>query len=125
MTYLPEQDPYSLNFQNAGYKTTLMFYNAASMLFNFSVHLSAIFLLLVLYLLARCCPRANRWREKVQYYLFWNGSIRLFMEAYMDLKISLIMGMGVGRSLVFNLDFPGVKADLLVELVSPQGTSQD
>ena len=91
--YLPEKDPYSLNFQNAGYRTTLLLFNAASMIFNFGLHFSVILVLIFVYLMARCCACAARLHTRVQYYLFWNGSIRLFMEAYMEFALFALMNI--------------------------------
>ena len=41
----------------------------------------------MLYLVGRCSQRADTIRQKVQIYLFWNGSIRLFMEAFLDFAL--------------------------------------
>ena len=105
MMYLPEQDPYSLNFQNAGYITTLIIYNAASMIFNFSVHFSLITILLILYLITRCCKRLTKARDWMKYYLFWNGSIRLFMEAYLELVLFALLNVSE-----VDWAYPGLKS---------------
>ena len=49
MIYVPEQDPFSLNFQNAGYDSNLFLVTGASFLLNFLIHISTILLLLILW----------------------------------------------------------------------------
>ena len=49
--YIPEQDPYSLNFQSAGYSTTLILSNASSFLFNTVLHFSLAIALIILYII--------------------------------------------------------------------------
>ena len=40
--YIPEQDPISLNFMNAGYDTILFLMNGSSFIFNYIIHICLI-----------------------------------------------------------------------------------
>jgi len=80
-------DPHSLTFQTAGYSTTLFLSNAANYLFNFMLHLSLFLVLLIMISFSRFNARCRRYRGKLESHLFWNGSIRLFMEAYLDFAL--------------------------------------
>ena len=48
---------------------------------------------LLLYLLAKAVPKAGVLRNKVSSYLYWNGSIRFFMEGYMDFALFSLVNM--------------------------------
>ena len=48
---------------------------------------SLIFVLALALIAERICPRASKVRASVQKLLFWNGSIRLFMEGYLDIAL--------------------------------------
>ena len=85
--YIPEQDPYSLNFQTAGYSTTLVLSNASSFLVNTLLHFSLVIVMLILYFIGAQSQRVSSLNNKLKNYLFWNGSIRLFMEAYLDFAL--------------------------------------
>ena len=61
--------------------------NASTFLFNYAAHISLIVVLVVTYLIGRCSKRFHNLNKKLKYYLFWNGSIRLFMEAYIDFSL--------------------------------------
>ena len=54
---VPEQEPYSLNFQNAGYDTTIFLLNARSNILLYMIQFSLVILFaLFFYCMARCCP---------------------------------------------------------------------
>ena len=84
--YVPEQEPKSLAFQNAGYDTSLFVQNSSSFLAVYIFHFSQIVLIV---LLKFCCcktlSRVKSFKSNLVNHLFWNGSIRLYIEAYMDL----------------------------------------
>ena len=55
--YFPEEDPFSINFQSAGYTSSLFLLNGQEILSNFSVHFCFIGLLLLVCLIKKCCPK--------------------------------------------------------------------
>lgn len=87
MMYVPEVDPHSLNFQMAGFHTSLFLINSNSFLLLFTLQFSMFILLLAFHLCARCSNCAGKLKEKLSLYLFWNGSFRLFMEAFLNLTL--------------------------------------
>ena len=47
----------------------------------------------LLYLLSRCIPKADFLRSKMARYLYYNGSIRFFMEGFMDFTMFALMNL--------------------------------
>ena len=43
--------------------------------------------------LAKALPKANKVQRKVSLYLYWNGTIRFFMEGYMDFAFYALMNL--------------------------------
>ena len=68
----------------AGYGSHLVVSNLGSLAYMFMAH----FLLIPVVLLLRYCgkkfPKVRTVSEKANRYLFWGGSIRFFMEGYLD-----------------------------------------
>ena len=54
LMYIPEQDPLSLNFMNAGYETILFLSNASSFIFNYAVHITLIVFFPLSFLIVKC-----------------------------------------------------------------------
>ena len=54
------------------------------MLLNLCLHFSFIPILLIIPVLVRCIPKLQPKIAPLQNYLFWNGTIRLYMVAYID-----------------------------------------
>ena len=94
LAYIPEVDPFSLNFLSAGYTNILLVINCIVPIFLVLLHI-VLFVLLGLLILAhsvyqcicgdgkssKCDP--IKWaRDKLENYLLWDGCIRLLMEAY-------------------------------------------
>ena len=92
MTPVPEQEPYSLNFQNAGYSSTLFFINARANLLLYAIQFSLVILFVAqLYCMKKCCPRF----KTPQNFLFWNGSIRLFITSYLQVLLLSLLNLKV------------------------------
>ena len=86
--YMPEIEPTTVNFQTAGYTTTLFLANANSTLFCYALQCVLIVPLLILCIFRRFCPRIFK---KLQNFLFWNGSIRLFIISYPVIVLSSML----------------------------------
>ena len=84
MTYIPEQEPLSSNFASAGYDSNLFLVNSQSFLFLFTIQISLMIPWLLLQLLGKCSKMASHWGKRLSSLLFWNGTIRLFAEAYIE-----------------------------------------
>ena len=92
--YIPEQDSFSLNFQNAGYETKLFVVNAEIWLIISVVMGGIHVILLLLSWPISYWNNGARWvRQRVQYNLFWNGSLRIFMEAYLDIAVMSLLNI--------------------------------
>ena len=91
--YVPESEPFSINFQNAGYESSLALVNASSFLFNFTLHFSLVLGFLVLPLLVKCRPKMRGHAKTLSNYLFWNGTIRIYIEAYLDLMMPAMLNI--------------------------------
>ena len=88
---MPEQEPYSLNFQIAGYSTTNFLINARSNLLLYAIQFFLVlFFVLLFYCMAKLCPNKQK---KAKNYLFWNGSIRLFISNYLNLLLLSLLNI--------------------------------
>ena len=88
--YIPEQDAFSINFQSAGYTSSLFIMNGSNILTNFALHFSLTALLLLACSFKKCLPKIV---AQFQHYLFWNGSIRLFIEVYLDMVLFSLLNL--------------------------------
>ena len=77
-------DSISLNFQNAGYDTTLIIPSLGNLFYMLFLHLVLAVVHLLLFILAKIIIKISKVKSKVARYLYWNGSIRFFMEGYFD-----------------------------------------
>ena len=84
LLYYPEMDAMSLNFQNAGYETYMVVPNLGNMLYIMLIHFALVIPHFILFIVARLISKVNRLKSKVANYVYWNGSIRFFMEGYFD-----------------------------------------
>ena len=93
--YLPEVDPYNLNFLQCGYDTHFYLQTLGFPLYIMLGH----FTLLILFILLTMCntilrsPRISIVTNKLKKYLFWNGFIRLYMELYSGLALSSVLSI--------------------------------
>ena len=44
-------------------------------------------------MITKALPKVNPVRRKVSLYLYWNGTIRFFMEGYMDFAFYALMNL--------------------------------
>ena len=101
MIYVPEMDTFSLNFQNAGYYSPLVLVNAQSFLLLYAWHLGLLLLVPIFLSLGMYCSCAKRIDQMLRNHMFFNGSIRLFMEAYLDMMMLALLNLVESPSLDF------------------------
>ena len=82
--YVPEMDSISLNYQNAGYDTTLAIPCLGTMVLILLAQIMFVIVHLLMWLISKYWPRVQWLESKVTRYLYWNGLIRFFMEVYLD-----------------------------------------
>ena len=88
LNYIPEQTPFSLNFYSAGYETSLFLVNAASWLFSFSALCSIeLIIMLIAGLFGLFSRRASWLSNRIRNHIFWYGTIRFFMESYLEIVL--------------------------------------
>ena len=89
---MPEIEPVSINFQNAGYDSPLLLINCLSNIIKYSLQLSLLLLLPVskLNLIKRIRPRLA---QQFFDYLFWNGSLRIFIESFADMLLFSLLNL--------------------------------
>ena len=93
--YFPEEDPYSLNFQECGIESSLFLLNMGFPLYILLGHACLIVLYLILYftnlmLKSRCLGKIVIYLST---YLFFNGLIRLYMEIYLGMALASVLNM--------------------------------
>ena len=93
LIYWPEMDPISLNFQNAGFDSPLVIPQLGTLFYLFVGMICLTFLWLLLLLLAKIAPKTSFLSNKVRRFLIWNGSIRFFMEGYLDFALMALINV--------------------------------
>ena len=91
--YFPEMDSLSLNFQNAGYDTTLIIPSLGNLLYLLFLHFVLALVHVLLFVLAKVIIKVSKVKSKVARYLYWNGSIRFFMEGYFDFLLFALINV--------------------------------
>ncbi len=84
LMYFPEMDSLTINFQNAEYWSAYIIPNLGLPIYLLGVHFIFIPLVLLLKTCTKLCPKARCVADKAEEYVFWNGSMRFFMEGYLD-----------------------------------------
>jgi len=115
--YLPEQDAFSLNFQNAGFGSTYFLANVGELLWMSMFHISLVIVLISFLGMTKCKPNAKKpkkCRSKLSRYLFWNGSIRLLMESYTEFALFVLLDL---KYMEWPTDQPGVTLNNYVTIL--------
>ena len=79
---LPETDPFSLSFANCGYESNYFISNMGFQIYIIWAHLALVPLYLLLLYVSSYAPKIKRLSNYIGTYLFWNGTIRLYIELY-------------------------------------------
>ena len=103
--YFPELDAMSLNFQNAGFETYMVIPNLGNLFYIMLVHIALVIPHCILFLVAKMVSKANRLKSKVANYVYWNGSIRFFMEGYFDFVMFALINFKMINWEITNEDF--------------------
>ena len=57
------------------------------------LHFSLVAVLIILYVVGARFSRVKTFSTKIRSYLFWNGSIRLFMEGFLDFALFSMLNL--------------------------------
>ena len=89
--YFPEDDAFSLGFKTAGIESKLFLENAGLTFYLVLLIIFLAFLHLILCPFRQKCSCTQKVTDRMGKYLYFNGTIRYFMEIYFDicLKTSL------------------------------------
>ena len=97
ISYLPEEEPYSLNFQMCGIESLLFVLNAGFPLYVIHAYIALVVVYILLTLakkIFKCkCKCLTKMVECLGSYLLWNSLIRLYMELYQDLSLISALNM--------------------------------
>lgn len=86
--YFPETEPTSVQFENGGIESHFMILELKLLFYMFCIHLFLVIVHAILAIFKRCLPaRLQRAEISLRNYLYWNGLIRFFMEAYVDFTL--------------------------------------
>ena len=88
--YIPEQTPFSLSFQAAGYTDSLFMTNARTIILLYFLQFSLMIPLCILQKFKTRCPNKAR---KAHDFVFFNGSIRLFISSFLNILIFAMMNI--------------------------------
>ena len=91
--YFPEMDAISLNLMNAGFENNLMVSALGTLLYMMVGQVALAIIHIPLILMAKAFNKIDKVRNKVSLYLYWNGTIRFFMEGYMDFAFYALMNL--------------------------------
>ena len=85
--YFPYGDAFSSNFETAGVESTMFFANIGLIFYMILFNAFLIVLHIFFFTAKNSCGCAEKWRKKFGDYLYFNGSIRFFMEVYFDVAL--------------------------------------
>ena len=68
----------------------------------FLVHVAIVIIQVVLYIVSKFWSKASKLENKLRNYLYWNGLIRFFIEAYLDFALLAMINL---RSLKWDTFF--------------------
>ena len=91
--YLPEDEAYTLSFLQAGFESIYMMFSMGFFFYIFLVNTFLIICSIPLMILAKKCSKVTKVSSKLTSYLYWNGLIRLLMEAYLDVSICTLINL--------------------------------
>ena len=114
--YIPEQPPLSLNFQNAGYDSTLFITNNQGFLFNCTTSFALGLALLIIILLLKKWdkPILVEKRAELQNYLVSNWTIKIFMESYLNLCLFSLVNL---EEMHWDNDFEAIRFSNVVSIL--------
>ena len=104
--YWPEMDGFSLNFKNAGFDSSLMVPELGTIFYMLLGSLALALVHVLLMGITLLFPKASCLSDRVRNYLYWNGSIRFFMETYLDFALLALLNV---KELDWDLDFWSVR----------------
>lgn len=104
--YWPEMDAISLNFQDAGYDSPLIIPQLGTLFYVFMGMIGLACFQVLLLFVAKAIPKTSCLNDKVKRYLYWNGSIRFFMEGYLDFALMALINV---KHLDWESDFLAVQ----------------
>ena len=110
-------DPMSLNFQNSGYETYMIIPNLGTQLYIMLLHFSFVIPHFILFIISRLISKVDRLKSKVANYVYWNGSIRFFMEGYFDFVMFSMINLKKIDWEIINEDFWAVTLSNVVACV--------
>ena len=93
IAYIPEMEAISLNFKNYGFENNLFIPSLKTLFYLLVGHMTLLLPHLLLFLLAKKFKRIESWRDKLSHYLYFNGTLRIFMESYLDLLLCALLNI--------------------------------
>ena len=72
---------------------TLIIANIGGILVIFAGQIILVAVHLILCMLSLLLPKTSALRQKLGYYLYWNGTIRIFMEGYIDICLFAMLNI--------------------------------
>lgn len=113
--YFPEsEENLPVNFESAGYDSSYLTLNLGLSLFTLLLHVFLFVLYLVLKQLAKLCPKVSIAVDKLGGYLFWNGTLRIFMELYMEVTLLTFLNL---KALKWEKSFAAVNVNGVLVIV--------
>ena len=89
----PVKPSYNQAFQDTGYASMFPVMNLGTCFFLFNIYLMQLVIWMVCSCFKDSYQLANRWYEKYDKLLFWGGLIRLLFEGYLELCLSVFVGL--------------------------------
>ena len=86
--YFPESDPFSLNFETVGYEAKLSLENIGLTFYIVLLNVLLGILHFILRPLRHCSGCLEKLTNRMENYLYFNGTIRLYMEIFFDICLT-------------------------------------
>mmetsp|Transcript_20920 Transcript_20920/g.28177 ORF Transcript_20920/g.28177 Transcript_20920/m.28177 type:complete len:315 (-) Transcript_20920:320-1264(-) len=97
---------------NAGFSTILFIINSQDFLFNCLTQFGLVFVFIILFFAVRKYPKHTDKKDKLKNYLFSNGTVRLYMLAYLNLCLFSLLNISEMRWI------DGIKAQAASNVIS-------
>ena len=85
---LGEGSPFSYNLKECGYETEWLLGNSSFIVWTYALNGAVFLIFLLLSLLSHMIGRCTSLTSRLKRYFVFNGTLRLFMETFLDLYLS-------------------------------------
>ena len=92
--YLPESEPFCPSFEQCGYGSTLIIENSSVTIWVYVINFASLVIIFgSVWAIFRTCRTLTWFKNKLSNYFFCNGFIRLYMETFLEIVLTLAVNL--------------------------------